>query len=262
MKDQHIAHERINRIPFWKSGHQLRTKNPGVGAKAMRYKIYNFATLCEFMADIIPDVTWISFYDSGSRFEYLVTRPSQLVGRGRCLTTPLTIPPSFVMVEIEIFLSFDGNHVSFLSIPRSVIERLAVFPFRWIRYVMFTICGARGHLLTRPNGPSVDYDKTEIADAENTYYYQPLGKLSFCVWDYCSQCLDFSRRLCLHRLSRFKRPINIYCTDSTQQQFQRQCHKARWTCLCCYTSSRRSLWCGTPDSQVQRRWGKVCGQFI
>ena len=85
------------------------------------------------------------------------------------------------MVEIEIFLSFDGNHVSFLSIPRSAIERLAVFPFRWIRYVMFTICGARGHLLTKPNGPSVDYDKTEIAEAENTYYYQPLGKLSFCV---------------------------------------------------------------------------------
>jgi hypothetical protein len=85
------------------------------------------------------------------------------------------------MVEIEIFLSFDGNHVSFLSIPRSVIERLAIFPFRWIRYVMFTICGACGDLLTRPNGPSVDYDKTEIADAENTYYYRPSGKLSFCV---------------------------------------------------------------------------------
>ena len=74
------------------------------------------------------------------------------------------------MVEIEIFLSFDGNHVSFLLIPHSDIERLAVFPFRWIRYVMFTICGARGGLLTTPNGPSVDYEKTEFSDAENTYY--------------------------------------------------------------------------------------------
>jgi hypothetical protein len=34
------------------------------------------------------------------------------------------------MVEIEIVLSFQGNTVSFLSIPRNDIDRLAVFPFR------------------------------------------------------------------------------------------------------------------------------------
>jgi hypothetical protein len=85
------------------------------------------------------------------------------------------------MVEIEIFLSFHDAQISFLSIPRSDIDRLAVYPFRWIRYVMFTICGARGELSTLPNGPPVDYDKTEFADAENTYYYRPSGKLSFCV---------------------------------------------------------------------------------
>jgi hypothetical protein len=50
-----------------------------------------------------------------------------------------------------------------------------------MRYVMFTICGARGDLFTKPNGSPVDYDKTEFADAENTYYYRPSGKLSFCV---------------------------------------------------------------------------------
>ena len=85
------------------------------------------------------------------------------------------------MVEIENFLSFQGNTVSFLSIPRSDIDRLAVFPFRWIRYVMFTICGARGDLSTTPKGPPVDYDKIEFPDAENTYYYRPSRKLSFCV---------------------------------------------------------------------------------
>ncbi|KAH9966479.1 hypothetical protein BC827DRAFT_668182 [Russula dissimulans] len=83
------------------------------------------------------------------------------------------------MVEIEIFLSFHEAQISFLSIPRSDIERLAVFPFRWIRYVMFTICGARGTLSTTPRGPPVDYDKTEFADAENTYYYQPLEDCAF-----------------------------------------------------------------------------------
>ena len=46
---------------------------------------------------------------------------------------------------------------------------------------MFAICGARGDLSTTPNGPAVDYENTEIANDENTYYYRPSGKLSFCV---------------------------------------------------------------------------------
>ena len=84
------------------------------------------------------------------------------------------------MTEIEIFLSIDGNQISLLSIPRSDIERLAVSPFQWLRYVMFAICGARGDLTTTPNGPAVDYENTEIA-SENTYYYRPSSKLTFCV---------------------------------------------------------------------------------
>jgi hypothetical protein len=44
-------------------------------------------------------------------------------------------------MEIEIFLSVDETQMSFLSISRSDIERLAVSPFQWIRYVMFAICG-------------------------------------------------------------------------------------------------------------------------
>ncbi|KAH9983216.1 hypothetical protein BJV74DRAFT_894942 [Russula compacta] len=69
--------------------------------------------------------------------------------------------------------------MSFLSIPRSDIERLAVSPFQWIRYVMFTICGARGDLSTTPNGPAVDYETTEIANDENTYYYRPSVRCAF-----------------------------------------------------------------------------------
>jgi hypothetical protein len=85
------------------------------------------------------------------------------------------------MTEIEIFLSIDEKQISFLSIPRSDIERLAVSPFQWIRYVMFAICGARGDLCTTPNGPAVAYEDTEIANEKNKYYYRPSGKLSFCV---------------------------------------------------------------------------------
>ena len=83
------------------------------------------------------------------------------------------------MAEIEIFLSIDEMRISFLSIPCSDIERLAVSPFQWIRYVMFAICGVRGDLCTTPNGPAVAYEDTGIAN--DKYYYRPSGKLSFCV---------------------------------------------------------------------------------
>jgi hypothetical protein len=93
-----------------------------------------------------------------------------------------TIPfSSLIMAEIENFSSIDEKQISFLSIPRSDIERLAVSPFQWIRYVMFAICGARGDLCTTPNGPAVAYEDTEIANEKNKYYYRPSGKLSFCV---------------------------------------------------------------------------------
>ena len=85
------------------------------------------------------------------------------------------------MAEIEIFLSIDETQISLLSIPRSDIERHAVSPFHWLSYVVFAICGAGGDLSTTPNGPAVDYENTEIANDENTYYYRPSGKLSFCV---------------------------------------------------------------------------------
>ena len=97
------------------------------------------------------------------------------------------------MAKIEIFLSIDETQISFLSIPCSNIERLTVSPFQWICYVLFAICGACGNLSTTPNSPAVDHKNTKIANDENTYYYWPLGKLSFCVRDCCSQCLNISR---------------------------------------------------------------------
>jgi hypothetical protein len=91
-----------------------------------------------------------------------------------------------IMDQIEIFLiSDDEVQIPFLSIPRSDIERLAFSPFRWIRYVMFTICGAEGNLFKTPDPDClpVDYDRTEFPDAENIYYYRPSAsrKPSFCV---------------------------------------------------------------------------------
>lgn len=59
---------------------------------------------------------------------------------------------------------------SFLLIPRSDIERrLAIYPFRWLRYVVFAICGATGGIHTTPNSPDVDYDSTDVANMNNRY---------------------------------------------------------------------------------------------
>ncbi|KAH9965200.1 hypothetical protein BC827DRAFT_1182892 [Russula dissimulans] len=126
------------------------------------------------------------------------------------------------MVEIEIFLSFNGAQISFLSIPRSDIERLAIFPFRWIRYVMFTICGARGDLSATPEGPPVDYDRTEFADDENTYYYRPSGNCAFVDYEGLNDQITST-------------------ADTTPPQFQKRCHTTRWRCLCCYTSDTSGL---------------------
>ena len=41
------------------------------------------------------------------------------------------------------------------------------------------LCSPRGDVSTTREGLPVDYDRTEFADAENTYYYRPSGKLLF-----------------------------------------------------------------------------------
>ena len=113
------------------------------------------------------------------------------------------------MVEIEIFLNVDECQVSFLSIPSSDIERLAVFPFWWMCYVISNICEAHDVLSTIPNGPPVDYDRTEFVDTKIKYYYQPLGRLSFCVWD----LVLLTAWLRANEPSYFWAAWELYCTS-------------------------------------------------
>ena len=65
--------------------------------------------------------------------------------------------------------------VPFLTISRDDVERLSNSPFRWIRYVMFAICGARGDISTTPDGQPVNYDDILLEDDANLYY-TPSGK--------------------------------------------------------------------------------------
>ena len=71
----------------------------------------------------------------------------------------------------------DQPQVPFLTIPRNDVKRLSNSPFRWIRYVMFAICGARGDISMTPDGPPVNYDDILLEDGANLYY-TPSGKFS------------------------------------------------------------------------------------
>ncbi|KAI9566886.1 hypothetical protein HD554DRAFT_2193715 [Boletus coccyginus] len=83
---------------------------------------------------------------------------------------------------VDIYLNLPrSRQYPFLSIPNSDVRRLSKRPFKWLRFVMFSICGARGDLSATPDGPPVDYDNTSFSDV---YYYNPSGEISCIFVDY------------------------------------------------------------------------------
>jgi len=98
---------------------------------------------------------------------------------------------------VEIHLHVDGFYIPFLSIPPSDVRRLSLRPLKWIRFVVFSICGARGHLSATPDGPSVDYTNTET-NAE--YYYKSDGNNFFVCVIVLHHNAHLPRGLYLHRL--------------------------------------------------------------
>lgn len=86
---------------------------------------------------------------------------------------------TMVDIMVDIYLNVHVPQSPFLTIPNSDIQRLAIHPFKWLRYVMFSICGAHGNLSTMPDGPPVDYDCTSMVN--NVYYYNPSGKAPYCM---------------------------------------------------------------------------------
>ena len=69
---------------------------------------------------------------------------------------------------VTIFL----ENTPFPSIPREDITRLSVLPHKWLKFVLFTICGAHGVLSATPGGPTVE-DNTSHAGILPSYYYTP-----------------------------------------------------------------------------------------
>jgi hypothetical protein len=80
---------------------------------------------------------------------------------------------------VDVYLLDSDNPLLLLSVPLDDIRRLSHRPLKWLRYVVFTICGARGHLLHSHNGPIVNYATISINNISGPYYYQPTGEDSF-----------------------------------------------------------------------------------
>ena len=106
--------------------------------------------------------------------------------------------------NVDIYLKVDGLEVCFLSIPYDDVQRLSVRPFKWMRFVMFCVCGARGDLSATSDGPPVDYDSTSLTDITEVYY-KAQGKFFFLVFRIVSYYnLYVRRRFHRNRLPCFK----------------------------------------------------------
>ncbi|KAH9046804.1 hypothetical protein EDB84DRAFT_1624093 [Lactarius hengduanensis] len=109
------------------------------------------------------------FRDMGRSSLGRTRRASEALHRGHASRSS----PAIIMVEIH--LNVGGSPFSFLSIPLDDVQRLSIRPFKWLRYVLYSICGARGDLYARLGDPPVDYNSTELAD-HVIYFYEPSGK--------------------------------------------------------------------------------------
>ena len=80
------------------------------------------------------------------------------------------------MVNVYL-LKTDGGWIHCLAIPLEDIERLSLRPLKWLRFVIFTVSGAKGHLSDTPGGNVVDYENISLADLteDANYYFTPEG---------------------------------------------------------------------------------------
>ncbi|KAF9513400.1 hypothetical protein BS47DRAFT_973215 [Hydnum rufescens UP504] len=81
------------------------------------------------------------------------------------------------MSNVDILLrTLDGEWIVFLSIPSSTAQRLSLRPLKWLRFIAFTVCGARGHLCVDQEGPLVNYNTSSADPLNKKYYYFSDGK--------------------------------------------------------------------------------------
>jgi hypothetical protein len=93
------------------------------------------------------------------------------------ITQVLIVQSLSPLMSSSIYLPALGNNsapVLILVISFADIQRLSTKPHKWLRYVLFAICGVRGDISLTANGPPVNYDSDVLA---NDYYFTPQGRL-------------------------------------------------------------------------------------
>ena len=71
----------------------------------------------------------------------------------------------------ELYLRVNGSWRSILTIPNDDFSRFTTRPLAWLRFLGYAIYGRDGLLKTRPNGPELNSDNTNVADLNRRYYY-------------------------------------------------------------------------------------------
>ena len=74
---------------------------------------------------------------------------------------------------VDIHLLAHESEVLFLSIPLADVQRLTIHPFKWLHFVLFTICGTPGELYATRDGNLVDYHSAELG-VDTTFYFKTL----------------------------------------------------------------------------------------
>ncbi|KDQ16154.1 hypothetical protein BOTBODRAFT_269539 [Botryobasidium botryosum FD-172 SS1] len=74
----------------------------------------------------------------------------------------------------------DNSWLHILSVPLADIRGLCHRPLKWLRFVSFAICGARGDISMTEGGDTVDYENTLAAEFQaGHYYYNAQGPRHF-----------------------------------------------------------------------------------
>ncbi|KDQ06758.1 hypothetical protein BOTBODRAFT_140789, partial [Botryobasidium botryosum FD-172 SS1] len=120
------------------------------------------------------------------------------------------------MGEVNVYLlnpSVQGDSwLHLLSIPLADAQRLSHRPLKWLRFLVFAICGAEGHISMDKEGGTVDYQNTLSTQFQaGDYYYFPAGDFHFvdpCVMDDRHSAFDYITSLARGR-------AHLYGVDPT-----------------------------------------------
>ena len=82
-------------------------------------------------------------------------------------------PPKFVMVNIYMKESDNGEWICALNIQQEDIVRLFLWPLKWLHFVTFTVLDAKGDLFDGPVPGSniINYKLVLHMDLTASYYY-------------------------------------------------------------------------------------------